>query len=118
MIPNPTAAMNLEEDQIRGRARASVPGWSAVPTAAIGRAHKDVYNGAFHNQDGGVKMHRFIPICISISLLLVFACEDDPPDKVPPLGSRVELAAGDVWLSADGEKSRLITSRWARAAGR
>jgi Flp pilus assembly protein TadD len=41
---------------------------------------------------------------------LAFACEDPPPETVATLGSRVELAAGDVWLAADkGERRRLIT---------
>ncbi len=43
-------------------------------------------------------------------LIAVLSCEDSlPPDAAEPLGSRVELAAGDVWSTGDGEKQRLIT---------
>ncbi len=45
-----------------------------------------------------------------IAAYLVSGCGDPPPpDTVPPLESRVELTAGDVWLIGDGEKERLIT---------
>ncbi len=44
-----------------------------------------------------------------IAAYLVFGCDPPPPDAVPPLESRVELTAGDVWLIGDGEKERLIT---------
>jgi len=49
--------------------------------------------------------------CVGLCALVVLsACGDPPPpDKVPALSSRVELAAGEVWLSSDGEQTRLIT---------
>ncbi len=41
--------------------------------------------------------------------VLAIGCDDPPPDPVEPIGSRVELAAGNVWLTTDGGKDRLIT---------
>ena len=44
------------------------------------------------------------------SLTLVLACGDPPPpDATKPLESRVELAAGDVWLEAEEGEERIIT---------
>lgn len=48
-----------------------------------------------------------------VSWALLMGCRTaaplPPPKVVPPIGSRVELAAGDVWFTADNEKRRLIT---------
>jgi len=46
---------------------------------------------------------------VRFRVFCLFACDDPPPDKASPLGSRVELAAGDVWLTVEGNKERLIT---------
>ena len=49
---------------------------------------------------------------VSILALFVAACgpaPPPPPKVVPPLGSRVELAAGEVWLDAEQGRERLIT---------
>ncbi|MBW2278331.1 MAG: hypothetical protein JRF63_12620, partial [Deltaproteobacteria bacterium] len=54
-------------------------------------------------------MIRNLALFTTVSLLFAFACDDPPPDKASPLGSRVELAAGDVWLTVEGNKERLIT---------
>jgi Flp pilus assembly protein TadD len=56
-------------------------------------------------------MTRWISWCIPIVLLLAAGCTKPPPPPklVPPLGSRVELAAGDVWLEVEGGRERLIT---------
>ncbi len=60
-------------------------------------------------------MHSHVPRLISLSLFIALfftACGGPPPPApklVPPLGSRMELAAGDVWLVTDSEKKRLIT---------
>jgi Ca-activated chloride channel homolog len=48
-------------------------------------------------------------LSIALSAALYAACDEPPPDKVPPLGARVELASGDVWLVADKAKTRLIS---------
>jgi len=51
-------------------------------------------------------------VCLTVPLMLLLlqsGCDDPPPDKAPPLGARVELAAGDVWLHGDDGKQRLIT---------
>jgi len=45
-----------------------------------------------------------------VTTVLLSACGDPPPPELSaPLESRVELAAGEVWLVADGKKDRLIT---------
>ncbi len=45
-----------------------------------------------------------------VFLFAVFGCDDSPPpDATAPLGSRVELAAGDVFLTGTETKERLIT---------
>ena len=54
---------------------------------------------------------RLIPLSLFVTLFFT-ACGATPPPApklVPPLGSRVELAAGDVWLATDSQKKRLIT---------
>ncbi|MDD5309160.1 MAG: VIT domain-containing protein [Deltaproteobacteria bacterium] len=47
----------------------------------------------------------FAPVCV----IAFAACDEPPPEKVRPLGSRVELAAGDVWIGAGDARQRLIT---------
>ena len=42
-------------------------------------------------------------------LLCFWGCEDPAPKRTLPLSSRVELAAGDVWLAEGAGKKRLIT---------
>ncbi|MCP4678589.1 MAG: AgmX/PglI C-terminal domain-containing protein [Deltaproteobacteria bacterium] len=45
-----------------------------------------------------------------VFLFAFFGCDDSPPpDATKPLGSRVELAAGDVFLTGEETKERLIT---------
>jgi Mg-chelatase subunit ChlD len=54
---------------------------------------------------------RTLTFGIAVLSLLV-ACGGTPPPPprvVPPLGSRVDLAAGDVWLDGAGGRERLIT---------
>ncbi|MCK9462887.1 MAG: VWA domain-containing protein, partial [Proteobacteria bacterium] len=55
-------------------------------------------------------MSRFhASVAIALCAVLVVACDDPPPEKLPPLSARVELASGDVWLVTEKAKSRLIT---------
>ncbi|HUT78408.1 MAG TPA: hypothetical protein VM285_12010, partial [Polyangia bacterium] len=55
-------------------------------------------------------MKRYRTTALLLLAALAFSCEDPPPEALATLGSRVELAAGDVWLAADkGERQRLIT---------
>jgi len=55
-------------------------------------------------------MARFIPWAIPFVLLAVGCTHPPPPPKVvPPLGARIELAAGEVWLEAENVRERLIT---------
>ncbi len=54
---------------------------------------------------------RMLTIGLAV-LLLAATCDEDPlppPKRSQPLGSRVELAAGDVWLTVPEPKQRLIT---------
>jgi tetratricopeptide (TPR) repeat protein/Mg-chelatase subunit ChlD len=52
-------------------------------------------------------------LILGIALLsMLAACGGTPPPApkaVPPLGSRIDLAAGDVWLKTEGGRERLIT---------
>ncbi|MCP4680599.1 MAG: VWA domain-containing protein [Deltaproteobacteria bacterium] len=52
-----------------------------------------------------------VRLLILVSFVLVLACDDDPPppEEAAALGSRIELAAGDVWLVQKDAKKRLIT---------
>ncbi|MCK9460933.1 MAG: hypothetical protein M0R80_14945 [Proteobacteria bacterium] len=57
-------------------------------------------------------MRRRASLGLVIGLFVVTACghaPPPPPKKVPPLGARIELAAGDVWLGVEGGRQRLIT---------
>jgi Ca-activated chloride channel homolog len=57
-------------------------------------------------------MDRIASRASVLALFFVAACghaPPPPPNKVPPLGARIELAAGDVWLGAGGNRQRLIT---------
>jgi len=49
-------------------------------------------------------------ILVAVSLVTGLACDDPPPpEATAALGSRMELAAGDVFLADGGAKKRLIT---------
>jgi Ca-activated chloride channel homolog len=57
-------------------------------------------------------MIRTIIRLVPLISFLALACADKqlpPPKLVPPLGSRVELAAGEVWLTVDSDRQRLIS---------
>jgi len=55
-------------------------------------------------------MTRFVPWIIPFVLLVVSCTHPPPPPKVvPPLGARIELAAGEVWLDVEEGRERLIT---------
>jgi Ca-activated chloride channel homolog len=57
-------------------------------------------------------MNRRISLGLVLGLFFAAACGHAPPPapkKVPPLGARIELAAGDVWLAAADGRQRLIT---------
>ncbi len=52
-----------------------------------------------------------VRLLVLVSFVLVLACDDTPPppEEAAALGSRIELAAGDVWLVHKDGKKRLIT---------
>ncbi len=54
-------------------------------------------------------MNRMLCACVVVAFVFIACGNPPPPDKAPPLSSRVELAAGDVWLGKGEDRQRLIT---------
>jgi hypothetical protein len=48
-------------------------------------------------------------VSIALCALAISACDEPPPDKVPPLSARVELASGEILLVAGEARTRLVS---------